>query len=116
VHLRICRTCGHVGCCDQSPNHHATKHYDAIKHPIIEGYDPPEGWGWCYIDRVFFDLSDHATPHNGPIPRYIYARANPFTARRKPQVGGHPRLARIKAPSTEPAISTSTQHWVRKAG
>jgi hypothetical protein len=47
VHLRLCRTCGHVGCCDDSPNRHATKHYHATRHPIIEGYDPPEGWGWC---------------------------------------------------------------------
>ena len=39
--------------------------------PIIEGYDPPEGWGWCYIDEVMFDLSDRKTPHNGPIPRYV---------------------------------------------
>jgi hypothetical protein len=36
---------------------------------IIEGYDPPEGWGWCYIDEVFLDLSDRATPQLGPIPR-----------------------------------------------
>jgi hypothetical protein len=70
VHLRICRTCGHVGCCDDSPNRHATKHYHATQHPIIEGYDPPEGWGWCFVDEVMFDLSDRKTPHNGPIPRY----------------------------------------------
>jgi hypothetical protein len=73
VHLRICRTCGHVGCCDQSPNRHATKHFHATHHPIIEGYDPPEGWGWCYVDKVMFDLSDRKTPHNGPIPRYYWA-------------------------------------------
>ncbi len=60
----------HVGCCDQSKNKHATKHYHRSKHPIIEGYDPPEGWGWCYVDEVMFDLSDRMTPHNGPIPRY----------------------------------------------
>src|SRR5712675_2359214 len=41
VHLRICRTCGHVGCCDDSPNRHATKHFRTTAHPIIEGYDPP---------------------------------------------------------------------------
>jgi hypothetical protein len=70
LHLRICRTCGHVGCCDDSPNKHATKHFHATQHPIIEGYDPPEGWGWCYVDEVLFDLSDRKTPHNGPIPRY----------------------------------------------
>ena len=70
VHLRLCRTCGHVGCCDELPNRHATAHFHATRHPIIEGYDPPEGWGWCYIDEIFLDLSDRATPHNGPIPRY----------------------------------------------
>src|SRR5437660_6968849 len=52
VHLRICRTCGHVGCCDDSPHKHATRHFHASGHPIIEGYDPPEGWGWCYVDEV----------------------------------------------------------------
>lgn len=41
------------------------------KHPIIEGYDPPEGWGWCYVDKVMFDLSDRATPQRGPFPRYV---------------------------------------------
>ena len=70
LHLRICRSCGHVGCCDDSPNRHATKHFHATGHPIIEGYDPPEGWGWCYVDEVLFDLSNRKTPHNGPIPRY----------------------------------------------
>ena len=47
VHLRLCRTCGHVGCCDDSSSRHATKHFQKTRHPIIEGYDPPEGWGWC---------------------------------------------------------------------
>ena len=71
VHLRVCRTCGHVGCCDQSPGKHATKHFHETKHPIIEGYDPPEHWGWCYIDEVFFDLSGDPTPQNGPIPKFV---------------------------------------------
>jgi len=71
VHLRICQTCGLTLCCDSSPNRHATRHYHATRHAIIEGYDPPEGWGWCYIDEVSFDLSDRATPQNGPIPRYV---------------------------------------------
>ena len=65
VHLRLCRTCGHVGCCDSSPNRHATKH------PIIEGYDPPEKWGWCFVDEVSFDLTERATPQRGPIPHYV---------------------------------------------
>jgi uncharacterized UBP type Zn finger protein len=46
VHLRLCRTCGHVGCCDDSSSRHATKHFQKTRHPIID-YDPPEGWGWC---------------------------------------------------------------------
>ena len=53
VHLRLCRTCGHVGCCDDSPNKHATRHFHETRHPVIEGYDPPEGWGWCYVDEIF---------------------------------------------------------------
>jgi Zn-finger in ubiquitin-hydrolases and other protein len=71
VHLRLCRTCGHVGCCDSSPNRHATKHFHATGHPIIEGYDPPEGWGWCYVDEVMFDLGDRTTPQRGPIPKFV---------------------------------------------
>ena len=71
LHLRICLECGHVGCCDSSPNHHATKHFHATRHPVIEGYDPPEGWGWCYVDEVMLDLGDDTTPQRGPIPRFV---------------------------------------------
>ncbi|MFW3173174.1 hypothetical protein EX530_00255 [Xanthomonas phaseoli] len=70
VHLRLCRSCGHVGCCDDSPNRHATAHHHATGHPIIEGYDPPEGWGWCYVDEVEVELPDQ-TPQLAPIPRYV---------------------------------------------
>jgi uncharacterized UBP type Zn finger protein len=63
VHLRICRVCGHVGCCDQSPGKHATKHYKATQHPVMESYDPPEGWGWCYVDDVMIDLEGNVTAH-----------------------------------------------------
>jgi hypothetical protein len=71
VHLRICRRCGHVGCCDQSPGRHATQHFHSARHPVIEGYDPPEGWAWCYVDEVFFDLGNDVTPQDGPIPRFF---------------------------------------------
>jgi hypothetical protein len=70
VHPRICRSCGHVGCCDDSPNRHATAHFRASGHPIIEAYDPPEGWGWCYVDELSSDLPD-TTPQIGPIPRFV---------------------------------------------
>jgi hypothetical protein len=69
VHLRLCRTCGHVGCCDDSPNRHASKHFLETQHPVIEGYDPPEGWGWCYLDGTFIELPS-TTPQVGPIPRF----------------------------------------------
>ena len=55
VHLRLCLTCGHVGCCDSSPNQHATKHYHATGHPIIKSFEPGEQWGWCYIDQLQFE-------------------------------------------------------------
>ena len=52
VHLRLCLTCGHVGCCDSSPNKHATKHFKATRHPIIKSFQPGEDWRWCYIDNI----------------------------------------------------------------
>jgi hypothetical protein len=70
VHLRLCRSCGHVGCCDDSLNRHARAHFRATGHPIIEGYDPPEGWGWCYLDEKFVRLPNR-TPQSGPIPSFI---------------------------------------------
>lgn len=53
--LRLCLTCGHVGCCDDSEHQHATKHFAATQHPLIESFDPGETWGWCYIDKRLFD-------------------------------------------------------------
>ena len=55
VHLRVCMACGHTGCCDESKNKHATKHYHATKHPVIRSDQPGETWGWCYVDEVFKD-------------------------------------------------------------
>lgn len=52
VHLRECLTCGHVGCCDSSPNRHATKHFQATEHPIIQPFGKGEGWRYCYVDEV----------------------------------------------------------------
>ncbi len=50
VHLRMCLSCGHVGCCDSSINKHATKHARASGHPLIRSIEPGEGWVWCYPD------------------------------------------------------------------
>ncbi|MET0395559.1 MAG: UBP-type zinc finger domain-containing protein [Longimicrobiaceae bacterium] len=52
VHLRLCETCGHVGCCDSSPNKHATKHFHSSGHPIVQSFEPGEDWRWCYVDEV----------------------------------------------------------------
>jgi len=57
VHLRLCMTCGHVGCCDSSKNKHATKHFHSTKHPIIKSFQPGEDWGWCYLDEVELDFA-----------------------------------------------------------
>jgi uncharacterized UBP type Zn finger protein len=54
VHLRICKICGHAGCCDNSKNKHATKHFHSTGHPIIQSFEPGENWGYCYIDDVYF--------------------------------------------------------------
>jgi uncharacterized UBP type Zn finger protein len=56
VHLRMCETCGHIGCCDNSPNRHATAHYHATQHPIIRSAEPGEEWSWCYVDEIAFVL------------------------------------------------------------
>lgn len=52
VHLRICMACGHVGCCDSSPNRHATQHFHATQHPVMRSLEPGEAWGYCYVDEV----------------------------------------------------------------
>lgn len=64
VHLRLCMTCGHVGCCDSSKNRHATKHFRATGHPVIKSFEPGQDWGWCYVDEV--ELDGSVWPIDGP--------------------------------------------------
>ncbi|MGC0418835.1 ubiquitin carboxyl-terminal hydrolase 14 [Embleya sp. AB8] len=52
VHLRECLTCGHIGCCDSSPNRHATAHWHAAEHPLVRSFEPGEDWAWCYADEL----------------------------------------------------------------
>jgi len=52
VHLRLCLTCGHVGCCDSSKNKHATRHFHKVHHPLIRSIEPGESWVWCYVDQM----------------------------------------------------------------
>ena len=53
VHLRMCLTCGSVGCCDTSPGGHAAAHFNASGHPVMQSIEPGEGWAWCYVDRAY---------------------------------------------------------------
>jgi uncharacterized UBP type Zn finger protein len=55
VHLRLCLSCGHVGCCDSSKNRHATKHFQATGHPIMQSMQSGEDWRWCFVDQVFVE-------------------------------------------------------------
>jgi CPA1 family monovalent cation:H+ antiporter len=52
VHLRLCLTCGHVGCCDSSRPRHATAHYEQTGHPVMRSFEPGETWRWCYLDEL----------------------------------------------------------------
>ncbi|RIK46001.1 MAG: hypothetical protein DCC58_04715 [Chloroflexi bacterium] len=53
VNLRICLVCGHVGCCDSSKNKHATAHYHATGHPVMQSFQPGEDWRWCYVHEDY---------------------------------------------------------------
>ena len=57
VHLRMCMSCGKIGCCDQSPNRHARRHAGEAGHPIILSAQPDEDWSWCFVDEVGFVLA-----------------------------------------------------------
>jgi uncharacterized UBP type Zn finger protein len=65
VHLRLCMTCGHVGCCNSSPNKHATAHFHATEHPLVRSFEPGEDWWWCYLDEAAFNV-----PGAAPAPSY----------------------------------------------
>lgn len=63
LHLRRCTTCAHVGCCDSSPNRHATAHFHATSHPLIQSFEPGEDWIYCYVDDIAFELdTDRPSP------------------------------------------------------
>jgi uncharacterized UBP type Zn finger protein len=52
VELRLCLTCGHVGCCDSTPGRHATAHFEQTGHPVMKSF-PDSKWGWCYVDKTY---------------------------------------------------------------
>jgi len=75
VHLRLCATCGYVGCCDSSPNKHASAHARTTDHPIVQSFEPEEDWFWCYVDEVGFLVND--------APSLSYAPADTEEIRKK---------------------------------
>lgn len=62
VHLRSCLECGHVGCCDSSPNQHATAHARGSNHPLVQSIEPGERWAYCYVDDVLVPGRDVPRP------------------------------------------------------
>lgn len=72
VHLRLCMECGHVGCCDDSPNRHATKHFHATGHPVIKSFEPGEDWAWCFADRAMLQqiptFDEESPPRHYEMP------------------------------------------------
>ena len=63
VHLRLCLTCGHVGCCDSSLGKHATRHFHQTKHPVMASYQPGERWAWCYVDQAQLEVPEGFEPY-----------------------------------------------------
>jgi uncharacterized UBP type Zn finger protein len=57
VHLRMCHTCGTIGCCDSSPGRHASRHAQQTGHPVARSVEPGEDWSWCYVDEVMLRLA-----------------------------------------------------------
>ena len=65
LHLRMCQSCGHVGCCDSSPNRHATGHFRTTGHPLVRSFEPGEEWYFCYADDAAFELAGaRPAPHH----------------------------------------------------
>ncbi|MEO9151241.1 MAG: UBP-type zinc finger domain-containing protein [Lapillicoccus sp.] len=71
VHLRRCTACGHVGCCDSSPSHHATKHHQASGHPVIRSFEPGEDWFYDYRTGGMLDGPALAPPTSHPVDQPV---------------------------------------------
>jgi uncharacterized UBP type Zn finger protein len=63
VHLRMCLTCGHIGCCDSSPGKHATKHFQRAGHPVMASFEPGERWAWCFVDELQMPVPEVFEPY-----------------------------------------------------
>jgi len=58
VALRMCRTCGHIGCCDSTPGQHATEHFQESGHALMSSYEPGQDWWWCYLDKATLSVPE----------------------------------------------------------
>ncbi len=69
LHLRICLECGKVGCCDDSPNRHASAHAHESGHPLIRSLEPGEDWSWCFPDGIGLLIPEvHGSTRIPPSP------------------------------------------------
>ena len=68
VHLRVCLTCGQVGCCDSSPSRHASRHATAVGHPLVMSFEPGEDWVWCFVDEQAMVLAGLDPLQRNPYP------------------------------------------------
>lgn len=71
VHLRRCAACGHVGCCDDSLNKHATAHFEETKHRLMQSFEPGEAWYWDYVDEVMLRGPQLAPPESHPADQTV---------------------------------------------
>jgi uncharacterized UBP type Zn finger protein len=82
--LRVCLTCGHVGCCEDSHYAHALAHFNATGHPMIASFERDDTWGWCYVHRRYFDPMPVPVPkRRGPVAALLGRLAGRMTARGK---------------------------------
>jgi uncharacterized UBP type Zn finger protein len=72
--LRVCLTCGHVGCCEDSKHAHALAHFQATGHPVIASHDPKEKWSWCYVHHRYFDLPAGLRPERRSFLASLFRR------------------------------------------
>jgi hypothetical protein len=71
VHLRRCAKCGHIGCCDTSPSQHATAHFRASGHPIMQSFEPGEDWFWSFEANEAYDGPELAQPGSHPVSQPV---------------------------------------------
>ena len=88
VHLRRCALCGHIGCCDDSLNRHATAHFVATGHRAMQSFEPGEDWFWDYELQQGFEGPELAAPHSPPATQSVPGPADRVPRDWQTQLGG----------------------------